>query len=98
MSNTITMPPMIGTREAAVELINESEVDADLQGERVVIYSNALLSATPSFVSGLLNELVNRHVETVALVGAPSKFVNDLRANGSKLNFDKIITLKAVDL
>jgi len=98
VTNSITLPAMIGTREAAVELITEARLDDNLRDERVVIYGNGLLTATPSFVDELIGELVKRHVGSVALVGAPSKFMRDLKASGKKRSFDKIFTLKSVEV
>lgn len=98
MTNSITLPAMIGTREAAVELITEARLDENLHNERVVIYGNGLLTATPSFVDELIGELVKRHVGSVALVGTPSKFMDDLKASGKRRSFDNIVALKSVEV
>ena len=75
---TVTLPPLAGSRPAAAELL--SGLPEDLAGEQVSVLARDLLSGSPSFADELVRQLtVERHAESVVVVGAEPTFEGYVR-------------------
>lgn len=70
---SVTLPPLAGSRPAAAKLL--SDLPADLTGERVTVLARDLLTGSPSFADELVRQLtVDRHAAAVVVVGAEPTF------------------------
>ncbi|HEY0487276.1 MAG TPA: hypothetical protein VGD72_13605 [Mycobacteriales bacterium] len=70
---SVTLPPLAGSRPAAAVLL--SSLPADLTGQQVTVLSRDLLSGSPSFADELVRELtVERNAASVVVVGAEPTF------------------------
>jgi hypothetical protein len=81
----ITLPRLVGTREAARDLLAEHRVPPTLAGEQVVLLCRDLASGSTSFADELVKDLlVDRAAAELVLVGAPERFVDHIRATAAR--------------
>lgn len=81
--STITLPRLVGTRQAADEIVAESAI-----GERdqvVTIFARAVSSSAPSFADELLKKLRNRGINKVLVVGSPDRLFAYLTDSAARL-------------
>ena len=71
---TITLPRLIGTREAAHRLIDDSRVDDSLRGSTVSIVARNLSTATMSFTDELLSALEEGGASDIVVIRPPADF------------------------
>jgi hypothetical protein len=75
---TITLPRLIGTRDAATRLLDEFGVGSTLTGERVEVNARNLSSSTTSFTDELLVELTERGADEIIVASAPTEFIKQV--------------------
>jgi hypothetical protein len=81
----LQLPALVGTREAADDLLHECEVAPDLRGETVVLLCRDLLSGSPSFADQLVKRLlVEAGAEELILVAARARFVELVKASAAR--------------
>lgn len=77
MVASLSLPRLLGTRQAAAALFQEQDLPHDLLGESLVVLCREVASATISSLDELLIEAFdNRKVEQVLLVGASDELRN----------------------
>ncbi|WP_138758128.1 hypothetical protein [Modestobacter altitudinis] len=65
----------MGTREAAVDLLDEQAVPRDLRHADVIVFCDDLATGSASFADELVRQvLAERHGGHLVLVGAPQLF------------------------
>jgi hypothetical protein len=70
---SVTLPPLAGSRPAAAVLL--SGLPDDLTGQQVTVLSRNLLSGSPSFADELVRQLaVERNAAGIVVVGAEPTF------------------------
>jgi hypothetical protein len=70
---SVTLPPLAGSRPAAAALL--AGLPVDLSGQQVAVLARGLLSGSPSFADELVRELaVARNAARVVVVGADPTF------------------------
>jgi hypothetical protein len=71
----LRLPRLVGTREAAVDLLDAQDVARDLRTADVVVFCDDLATGSASFADELVRQvLVERHGVHLVLVGAPQLF------------------------
>jgi len=76
----LRLPYLAGTRDLVHELLATQDVPASLAGEVLVALCRDMAAASESFADELVREVVVvRGADGLALVGAPSKFVEHCR-------------------
>jgi hypothetical protein len=93
---TVTLPPLAGSRPAAAVLL--STLPADLSGELVSVLCRDLLSGSPSFADELVRELaVERNAESVVVVGAEPTFEAYVRDAARTHRVTERVTMRGSD-
>ena len=77
----IELPRLVGTRDAARELVENNVTDSV---HEVTLHARAVLSAAPSFVDELIADLERRGVQKVELVGASDRLVAEFRQSAER--------------
>ncbi len=102
MSETIILPRLNGTRDAAKALIKRALGDARSEaqaGRDVTVNARAVTSAAPSFVDALIDDLADRGIAKVHLVGASQKLLErtqeaarrQLQTKGKRVEIDTLV-------
>ena len=72
----LRLPRLVGTREAVTDLLAEFDIPESLRGDVLVALCRDLVSGSSSFADQLVLEtVVQRGADELALVGAPPQFV-----------------------
>lgn len=87
MNSSVTLPRLIGTRDAATRILEEQDVSRDLTGKDVEIIARNLSTSTISFTDELLMLLEERHPREIFLVGAPREFRDQVEKSSSTHGF-----------
>jgi len=74
VTDQIVLPRLIGTREAAIKLVDSSELPENLHERPVFLQSRALATSTISFADELVKQLKKRRAGSVVLFAANSEF------------------------
>ncbi len=80
MTLKITLPRLVGTREAADQIVEDSigiHVGRD-HDSRVLLLSRALAASTISFADELVMKLSQEGFNEILVVGAPEQFTEQL--------------------
>ena len=84
----ITLPRLIGTRDAAARLLEVQNVGGDLSDLDVQILARNLSTSTMSFTDELLKQLCRRNPKSIVVRNPPAEFAQQvklaLRENGFK--------------
>jgi hypothetical protein len=83
---SIELPRLVGTREAAGELMADTSIPTDLKGADVYILGRSLSTSTISFADELLKQLSTRHVGNIILIGTPDRFRKDITNAATRRN------------
>jgi hypothetical protein len=71
----LRLPRLVGTREAAVDLLEAQDVPRDLGTADVVVFCDDLATGSASFADELVRQvLTERHGGHLVFVGAPQLF------------------------
>jgi hypothetical protein len=71
----LRLPRLVGTREAAVDLMDAQEIPPQLAGADVVVFCDDLATGSASFADELVRQVLDvRGGGTLMLVGAPQPF------------------------
>lgn len=89
---TITLPRLIGTRDAATRLLKEFDVNSTLTGIRVEVNARNLSASTASFTDQLLVELTERGADEIIVVSAPTEFIKQVDHTVSEHGFQNVRT------
>ncbi|MCS5715117.1 hypothetical protein NVV95_11195 [Herbiconiux sp. CPCC 205716] len=86
----IELPRLVGTREAATELLEQKQIPVELAGADVYILGRSLATSTISFADELLKQLSARHAGDIILVGTPGRFENDIKNAAARRKLDSV--------
>ncbi len=88
---TINLPRLVGSREAARRLV--SAAGTGLRGQRVVVNSRELRSATTSFVNELVKVVLrdNGAAQMVVLAGSPD-FLSQVHGAAAAQGVEDLVT------
>lgn len=80
MTLKITLPRLVGTREAADQIVGDSlgQRDRSTTDGRVLLLSRALAASTISFADELVLKLEQEGFSEILVVGAPAQFTEQL--------------------
>jgi hypothetical protein len=71
----LRLPRLVGTREAAVDLLEAQDVPRDLRAADVIVFCDDLATGSASAADELVRQvLTERHGGHLVLVGAPQLF------------------------
>ena len=90
MTVSIDLPRLIGTRDAAIRLLEQQDIPLILTDERVCIDARDLSTATSSFTDELLDQLARRHAHEIVIVRAPSEFKQQVTDSISAHNWTNV--------
>ena len=92
----ITLPRLIGTREAARSLVDAAGIHG---GEHeVILFARAVASAAPSFVDEFVRCLSAAGVDTVRVVGSSESLLNSLSESASRIGHVSVSRTSSRDL
>lgn len=84
----LTLPSLLGLREAVTALIDKQGVRNLFPGVTVTVYCRELESGSPSAADQLVKEVLeDGHAECLVLVAAPRRFVSLIETRASKRGF-----------
>ncbi|UBQ02749.1 hypothetical protein [Curtobacterium sp. TXMA1] len=80
MTVKITLPRLVGTREAADRIVGDSigQGVREDNDRRVLVLSRALAASTISFADELVSKLEQEGFNEILVVGAPEEFTEQL--------------------
>ncbi|WP_140162872.1 hypothetical protein [Agreia sp. VKM Ac-1783] len=84
MTTTIVLPRLVGTRNAAYNLVEDAFAGDVASAKEVEISARAVLAAAPSFVDALITSLDEHGVNSVTLVGASNDLVTEMKRAASR--------------
>ncbi|GGL07810.1 phospholipase/lecithinase/hemolysin [Curtobacterium luteum] len=91
MTLNITLPRLVGTREAAEDLVNRT--DGTPEDGRVEVNGRALATSTISFADELVKKLIERGAKEILIVSAPERFRRQMTDAG-KRHREVAVTIK----
>jgi hypothetical protein len=96
MTLKITLPRLVGTREAADDLVEKTTGTP----ENGVVYVNgrALATSTISFADELVKKLVERGASKIMLVSAPERFERQMSDVSTRHDHVAVDCVRAADL
>ena len=90
MSQSILLPRLVGTGDAAVQLVYLYELDNDLTKQKIRILGRNLSTATKVFADTLVEILVERKAGEIVLIGCPRDFTGNMFAAAKKAGYRSI--------
>lgn len=95
MDVSITLPRLIGTRDAAKRLLEVQDVGPDLSGAIVRILARNLSTSTTSFTDELLQLLEARQAKSIQVLNAPTEFAEQVERQSKMHGYDNVEVAKA---
>ncbi|TDN42549.1 hypothetical protein EDF64_11124 [Curtobacterium flaccumfaciens] len=96
MTLKITLPRLVGTREAADDLVENAS--GTPEGGVVYVNGRALATSTISFADELVKKLAERGASNILLVSAPERFERQMTDASKHHNHVAVNIASAADL
>ncbi len=92
---TLTLPRLVGSREAVRDLLAEQSISEDLSDDGLVVLCRDLASGSSSFADELVFEVLQRRrAPELVIVGAPIRFGQRVEESASRRGVEHQVSIK----